>query len=152
MALFLYTGLRVSEIVSLRCSDIDFKRLRLLVNGKGGKQRVVPFSRSLVAHLEPYSAVVLSAAYLFPGRIEGQPLSVRTIQRIVVKTASRSGVVGNVSPHTLRHSYATSLIDADNGVPEVQRLLGHSSIRTTQIYLHVSGKRLKKAAESLNFG
>lgn len=152
VALLLYTGLRVSEIARLRYSDLNFRSLRIKVDGKGGQERVVPFNSVLISHLKPYCQGREGKDYLFPGQCTGRHLSTRSIQRIVRKSAARAGITGKVSPHSLRHSYATALIDAGNSVVEVQGLLGHASLRTTQIYVHSTGKRLRAAADSLDFG
>ena len=133
------TGLRVSELISLKRTEIDFNRGEFTVRGKGSKLRVVFLSDSAVKAIEAY---LEKRTDIEP---ELFPFTVRTVQRIVRKYAIKSGIVGKkVSPHSLRHSYATDLLRNGADIRSVQTMLGHSSITTTQIYTHVTDKQLRE--------
>ncbi len=143
------SGLRVSEAVNLKLSDIDFNEGILLVNGKGDKQRVVPFYPHLIPLLKQYCNRVrvkwchdLNNDYCFLNQ-RGNQLTARGIQYILNKRVIESGLNMNVHPHMLRHSFATHLLDNGVDLRMVQELLGHSSLGTTQIYVHVTQERLK---------
>lgn len=133
------TGLRVSELISLKRTEIDFNRGEFTVRGKGSKLRVVFLSDSAIKAIEAY---LEKRTDIEP---ELFPFTVRTVQRIVRKYAIKSGIVGKkVSPHSLRHSYATDLLRNGADIRSVQTMLGHSSITTTQIYTHVTDKQLRE--------
>lgn len=136
------SGLRVAELTHLRLSDIDSKRMVIHVRqGKGKKDRLVPLSKNLLELLRKYWLTDRPNPWLFPGRSPDRPMARRCIQRIV-KKACRLGGVREVSPHTLRHSFATHLLEAGTNIRTIQLLLGHSSLGSTQIYTHVSTKGL----------
>jgi integrase/recombinase XerD len=160
---FLYgTGLRLSEALGLTYADITYQDgipHAIRVQGKGGKERVVVLSptaqralhqwlkhRNLEGH--PTSPYIWSHT---SGRHRGQPFSPRTVEAMVKRVAKRAGLRDwhRVTPHKLRHSYASALVEAGRGIDEVKELLGHSSISTTQVYVHVSRKRLEEAARAL---
>ena len=133
------TGLRVSELISLKRNEIDFNRGEFTVRGKGSKLRVVflsdPAIKAIEAYLEKRTDI---EPELFP-------VTVRTVQRIVRKYAIKGGIVGKkVSPHSLRHSYATDLLRNGADIRSVQAMLGHASVTTTQIYTHVTDKQLRE--------
>ncbi len=132
------TGLRVSELVSLRCDQINLEKGEFTILGKGGKVRLVflsPFAKKAI--YEYLKVRKDSSPLLFP-------LSQRSIQRIVAKYGKLAGIVKKVTPHILRHSFATDLLSSGADLRSVQSLLGHSSITTTQIYTHVTDKHLKE--------
>ncbi|MEK7615928.1 MAG: site-specific tyrosine recombinase/integron integrase [Patescibacteria group bacterium] len=132
------TGLRVSELISLKRNEIDFNRGEFTVRGKGSKLRVVFLSDSAIEAIEAY---LEKRTDIEP---ELFPLTVRQIQRIVRKYAIKAGIVGKkVSPHSLRHSYATDLLRNGADIRSVQAMLGHASVTTTQIYTHVTDKQLR---------
>ena len=141
-------GLRVSELHALDVGDVDLGERCVRVLGKGGKERIVPLGRRAVAAL----AAWLEARPDFPSRepddealflgTTGRRLSVRTVQRLVKRTTALLGTSEGVGPHTMRHTYATHLLGAGAGLREIQELLGHSSLRTTQKYTHVSATHL----------
>ena len=146
------TGLRVSEIANLKKEDINLKREEFSVRGKGGKIRVVFLSNQARYHLEEYLKLrrMDTSPYLFvahdrakKGREEDSAISPRTIERIVEKYAKIAGITKRVTPHTLRHSFATDLLNSGADIRSVQAMLGHSSITTTQIYTHVTDKHLR---------
>jgi len=140
-------GLRVSETAHLRLQDIDSKRMVICVRqGKGRKDRVVPLSPGLLVLLREYWKIARPKSWLFPGggKCKERPITRRSIARICVKARRTSGLGKKVTAHTLRHSFATHLLDAGTNVRAIQMLLGHRSLNTTQIYTHVSNDALLK--------
>ena len=155
------TGLRVSELVSLNRSSVDLERREFSVVGKGRKRRVVFLSRRAVKYLQEWLEAREDAFEPLFIRLKGKRtkadpqgsdlrLTPRTIQRIVRKYATMAGIVLQVTPHTLRHSFATDLLLGGADVRAVQELLGHASITTTQIYTHFTNRELKKAHEKFH--
>jgi integrase/recombinase XerC len=146
------TGLRVSELTSLNLIDVSFEERLVRVKGKGGKERVVPIGRRAAAALERYLKAAESlrkmktweekdGGALFVN-FRGGRLTSRSVRSIVKQYAERSGAPSDVSPHSMRHSFATHLVDGGADLRSVQELLGHSSLSTTQRYTHVSLDRL----------
>jgi integrase/recombinase XerC len=142
------SGLRVSELVGLDLHQLDFRDRVVLVRGKGNKERMAVFGRTCLAALKDY----IEGEREPPA--EGQPLftnpkggrlSVRSVHAVVKKWAKSNGLPPEISPHTLRHTFATHLLDGGADLKSVQQLLGHESLATTQIYTHVSIERLKDA-------
>jgi site-specific recombinase XerD len=134
-------GLRVSEIVGLRVQDFYQSWSMLRIRGKGSKDRIVPVDSGIGKIL---SAITQDRdAYLFPGQSEGPQISTRTAEKILWHACNRSGIRYR-SIHKLRHSFATHLLEAGNDIHIIQRLLGHSSTKTTEIYSHVSNAFLGK--------
>lgn len=132
-------GLRVSELASLRASDVDVARRLLHIHaGKGRKDRLVPLADSLLACIAEYQRVRSPGAWLFPGERAGTHVDARTIQRVVAAAAAAGGITKHVTPHILRHCFATHHLEARTDLRTVQSLLGHSSIATTVRYHHVS--------------
>lgn len=134
------TGMRVSELCGLRIEHVDHERRFLRVRGKGNKERLVPYGRSaasaLKRYLEDSRPVILGkriSANVFLN-YAGAPLSRVSFWKLLKKYAALAGLPGDISPHTLRHSFATHLIEGGADLRAVQELLGHSSIATTQIY------------------
>jgi integrase/recombinase XerD len=145
------TGLRVSELVSLQTQQIDFKGNYLTVKGKGAKVRVVPFGRwareKLLDYLSAVRASLLrrgTSPFLFMSR-SGKPLTRQGFWKLIRGHALAAGIDKRVTPHMLRHSFATHLLEGGADLRAVQSMLGHADISTTQIYTHVSGARLKEA-------
>jgi integrase/recombinase XerC len=143
-------GIRVSELAQLNMCHIDFENARVRVLGKGQKERLVPFGRfaaeALRGYLEARNRLLKRAARplvqaLFLNHNGGR-LTVRSIRRIINKAVTRAGVLYNISPHTLRHTFATHLLQAGADLRSIQELLGHSSLSTTQTYTHVNLKQL----------
>lgn len=136
------SGLRLSEISHLRISDIDSKRMVIRVRqGKGRKDRYVMLSESLLETLRAYYKVEYPRGeWLFPGAKPNEPVSEHVIQNAVKAARIRSGITKKISPHTLRHCFATHLLEAGVDVRTIQLLLGHRCLSTTQVYLHVSKK------------
>tara|TARA_B100001123_G_scaffold330109_2_gene371876 strand:+ start:2116 stop:3171 length:1056 start_codon:yes stop_codon:yes gene_type:complete len=145
------SGLRLSEVVNIDLDDIDMNNSNLRVKGKGRKERVVPLSRpsidALVKYLHmgrPRLVVDQTTRALFANRY-GSRISGRSVQELVKYYALISGLDSNVRPHTLRHSFATHLLDGGADIRVVQELLGHSTPTTTQIYTHISPAQARKA-------
>lgn len=140
-------GLRASELVGANLFDIDLRRRRLLVRGKGNKERTVVFGQPCATAIESYIASERQAKsgeealFVGPG---GRRLSIRTVANLVKRAARAGGLADDISPHTLRHSFATHLLDGGADLKTVQQLLGHESLATTQIYTHVSIERLRE--------
>jgi site-specific recombinase XerD len=148
------TGLRVSELVKLNRDQIDLERKEFGVKGKGNKLRVVFLSDTAAQWIELYlQARKDNFKPLFirhSGKVDIQKsgekmrLTARSVERIVAKYAKRSGLPIDVTPHTLRHSFATDLLMSGADIRSVQEMLGHESIRTTQVYTHVTNRHLKE--------
>ncbi len=143
-------GLRVSEIVNLKVSDIDSKRLQVLVErAKGKKDRYVNLPESILDQLREYYKQYRPKTYLFEGQF-GEKYSTRSVQ-LIFKTALQKAKINKpVGIHSLRHSYATHLMEAGTDVSFIQKLLGHNDIKTTLIYAHVSKKDLNKIKSPLD--
>jgi len=132
-------GLRVSELASLGSSDVDAARRLLHIHaGKGRKDRLIPLADSLLACIAEFQRVHSPGAWLFPGERAGTHVDARTIQRVVAAAAVAGGITKHVTPHILRHCFATHHLEARTDLRTVQSLLGHSSIATTIRYHHLS--------------
>ncbi len=142
------TGLRVSELTNLTRKHIDLKRGEFMVRGKGDKPRVVFLSPEAIGLVKQYfnrRTDNAEAAFIsYAGATPHEPLTPRSIQRIVQKHAVAAGIVKKVTPHVLRHSFATDLLINGADIRSVQAMLGHSSITTTQIYTHLTNPQLKE--------
>jgi site-specific recombinase XerD len=137
-------GLRLSEVQQLKLSDIDSKQMVFKVTGKGNKQRLLPLHKDTLDLLRGYYKIYKPKTWLFEGRIKGKPLNKSTYQVLVRKLAQRAKIKKRVSMHTLRHSYATHLLDHGVSIKIIQELLGHRSLQTTQIYTHVTREMKSK--------
>jgi integrase/recombinase XerD len=136
-------GLRLAEATGLKLPDIDSQRMQLKVNGgKGGKDRYVPISPRLLEELRTYWKIDRPSNYLFPGKTADVPLSGATVQKAVKLAAALARINKTVTPHTLRHSYATGLLEAGVDLMAISKLLGHSSFLTTMVYLHCRRQHL----------
>ena len=144
------SGLRVSELLNLQVSDVHLTAGYVRVTGKGSKEREVPLGEVSVLALRKYLSsgrqqlVKMKTADLFLN-MNGQKLSRQGFFKILKKLAQEAGVSKEVSPHTLRHSFATHLLEAGVDLRTLQELLGHEDISTTQIYTHISQKHIKDA-------
>ncbi len=144
-------GLRVSEVVRLRAADIDSQRRVLIVRqGKGQKDRLVPLSALLLEELRGYWQRYRPADWLFPGQTPQGHLHPAAVQQPFCRLVRRLGFRKHVSMHTLRHSYATHLLEAGVDILTLQRLLGHRHLQTTARYLHVSARHLEQLAGPLD--
>jgi site-specific recombinase XerD len=136
-------GLRISEALHLRVTDIDSKRMVIRVRqAKGHKDRYVMLSPKLLKLLREYWKAERPTSWLFPGRCKDHPLDASTLQHVCRLALRDSGVTKPVTPHTLRHSFATHLLEAGANIRTIQLLLGHRSLQTTAVYTHVSEKSL----------
>ncbi len=142
------SGLRVSEVVKIRKQDIDFNENSGWVrSGKGKKDRMFILSEKLSKKLKKYVEKHPENEYLFSRK---KPLTTRNIQKIVQLTTKKAGIDKSVHPHTLRHSFATHLLDSGVDLRKIQILLGHSSIATTTLYTHISSEQLKDVKNPLD--
>ncbi len=150
------TGIRLRELVGLDMEDLDFKSRLIRVSGKGAKERVVPVGRPALLWLQRYVSDERralarrtgseSCTALFLGR--AGRISPRQVQRRVAAFLNDAAITGRVSPHALRHSFATHMLDAGADLRSVQELLGHASLASTQIYTHVTSSRLRETIET----
>jgi integrase/recombinase XerD len=141
------SGLRVSELVNLRLRDIENNTITVH-HGKGGKDRMTILPQSLSTDVALYVREHRLTDLLFPGK-HGKPLTTRNVQAIITRASKRAGLQKHVTPHKLRHSFATHLLEAGTDVRVIQELLGHSNLQTTQIYTHVSQDQLRKVHSPL---
>jgi len=142
VSLLYCTGMRVSELVGIRVSDVDLEEGSIRVRGKGGRERVVFFDSRTRQLLAEYLPTVKGCEYLFPARGGEGHMHYVTVERIIRKLAKAAGLKKRVTPHVLRHSFATISLARGMDVREIQELLGHASLRSTQIYTHVVKQRL----------
>lgn len=147
-----YTGARVSEIVNLDCSDIDFSSKLARLRGKGEKYRIIPMSDFLISSTREYIENILptfclnsNSNLLFPD------LSRNNYWAILQNAANRAGINKKIYPHMLRHSFATIMLENGANIRHVQELLGHSNISTTERYTHTNNSKLKSAYNKVNF-
>ena len=144
------TGLRVSELVSLRIDNLFFGEGYIRVVGKGDKQRLVPVGSAARDKIQLYMELRRpkrsSEATLFLNN-RGEPLTRIMVFNIIKQAAYLAGIDKNISPHTLRHSYATHLLEGGANIRQVQELLGHESISTTEVYTHLDRKHLRRVVE-----
>jgi integrase/recombinase XerD len=150
-------GLRVSEVVSLKVGDIDSERMLLRVErGKGRKDRHAMLSPQLLDLLRAWwregrqRGILLPRGWLFPGRNPIEPLSARQLNRAVHAAAEAAGIKKRVSPHTLRHSFATHLLEQDTDIRVIQVLLGHAKLDTTALYTRVANTTIRKITSPLD--
>ncbi|MFA5618602.1 MAG: site-specific integrase [Syntrophorhabdaceae bacterium] len=145
------SGLRVSETAKLRLTDIDSKRMTVRVSqGKGGKDRYSILSETALEHLRRYWKKYHPTEWLFAGAKGEGHISLSTIQQVFKQAKKRAGITKPASIHTLRHSFATHLIEAGTSLHHVQLLLGHRSPTTTTVYLHISRLNLAQVASPLD--
>jgi len=144
-------GLRISETARLKVSDIDSKRMMVRVQqGKGYKDRYTILSQTALECLRQYWRQYRPKEWLFEGQKEGTHICISSIRQIFLEAKERAGITKPASPHTLRHSFATHLIEAGTSLHHVQLLLGHRSPTTTTVYLHVSRMNLAQVTSPLD--
>jgi len=137
-------GLRVSELTHLKITDIDLLRNTIsIIAGKGGKDRILMLPPSLVAPLKEYFKTYGPRIYLFEGQEPGEPLCRRTFQVVFRKALDRCGIPHKGGIHSLRHAFATHLLEAGTDLKAIQSLLGHASYKTTERYARVASHRLR---------
>ncbi len=145
------TGLRVSEVTRLRITDIDSQRMTIRVEeGKGRKDRYVMLSQSLLETLRAYWRASKPRVFLFPGDGGKKPLCVSAAQKAFGKARDRAGIKKRVSFHTLRHSFATHLLEDGANIRKIQALLGHRSLKTTERYTHLTEDYLHQMRSPLD--
>jgi integrase/recombinase XerD len=147
MLMTLYSsGMRVSELVKLKWKDLELEqKIAWVRGGKGNKDRMIILSDAIVRKL---TVLERETEYVFPGK--NGPLTTRNIEEIVHLAAKKAGIDKKVTPHTLRHSFATHLLEAGNDIRLIQELLGHSNLQTTQIYTHVSNEQKRKVISPMD--
>ena len=144
-------GLRVSEVAHLKPEDIDSRRMLIYVRqGKGRKDRIVMLAQSLLSELREYWLEYRPTLWLFPGQTRSQPISTRSVQHMCRAACRQAGITKPATVHTLRHSFATHLLDAGTDLRAIQVLLGHNSVKTTTRYTHVSTGRIQAIVSPLD--
>jgi len=137
-------GLRIAEAMQLRVGDIDSQRMMLRIEqAKGKKDRYVPLSPTLLSRLREYWKVYRPGQWLFPGSTAKRPLSLTVVQRAISSAGKKAGISKRVKSHTLRHSFATHLLEVGCDLRTIQIVLGHHNLNTTAIYLHVATTALQ---------
>ncbi|MDP2060724.1 MAG: tyrosine-type recombinase/integrase, partial [Flavobacteriaceae bacterium] len=144
-------GLRVGELVVLEWRDILFEEHKIHIkNAKGKKDRMVMLPQSIVSFLAYYKTLYKPNRYLFEGQFAGEPYSTTSVQTIMRKAVQRAGLTKKATVHTLRHSFATHLLEQGTDVRYIQKLLGHSSIKTTMTYTHLTKHAINKIVSPLD--
>lgn len=144
-------GLRVSEVANLRVNDIDSQRMVIHIQqGKGGRDRYVPLSPRLLETLREHWRRYKPAEWLFPGEPETQPITTGSVMRYCRHVSEEASLGKRVTMHSLRHSYATHLLEAGTDLRSIQVLLGHRNLKTTALYTHVSQQRLAATPSPLD--
>jgi site-specific recombinase XerD len=147
-------GLRISEVVNLKIADIDSDRMQVLIErSKGKKDRYVMLSPMLLDVLRAYLKLYkpFPEKYLFEGMVKGKPMSSRTFQELFISACNKANIHKRVSFHSLRHSFATHLLEKGVDIRYIKDLLGHFSIKTTERYLHVAREKLVYIASPLDY-
>ena len=151
VATFYSTGVRLNELRCLATADVDASRGTIRVNGKGSRQREVPLSTRLLSLLRDYwRDAGVDSPWLFPGLDPVKPLCRETIQKIVAQAARAAGLSKRVSPHVLRHTFATHLLESGVDLLRIQRVLGHASLQSTTVYLHLATDYLESIRNPLD--
>jgi site-specific recombinase XerD len=150
LALIYSCGLRVSEVLAIEKSDIDLKRMQLHVrNGKGRKDRYVGIATSVIPLLLNYTKSYNTSRYVFEGA-NGVMYSTNSVRAFLKRSCEAAQITKHVTPHTLRHSYATHLVENGTGIAHIQRLLGHAKPETTMLYTHIANTDLVKIENPLD--
>ncbi|WP_374755352.1 tyrosine-type recombinase/integrase [Fibrella aestuarina] len=145
------TGLRLSEVAHLRLTDLDrIRRLIMVRGGKGKKDRVVMLTEKLETVLDEYLAAYTPQTYLLENFENGEPLATRTIQLVYSDVTRYAQITKRGGIHSLRHSFATHLLEAGTDIRYIQQLLGHESILTTMRYTHVTADKISKISSPLD--
>ncbi|GAB6139062.1 hypothetical protein JCM15060_22510 [Halanaerobaculum tunisiense] len=143
--------MRVGEVVKLKLNNIDSDRMLIRVNqGKGRKDRNTILSKDGLKQLRKYYELYNSTEWLFPGRDPKSHLTRRSVQRIFKKACRKAEITKDVSVHSLRHSFATHLLERGTDLRYIQELLGHKNSKTTEIYTHVSRNSMKRIESPLD--
>ncbi len=149
------TGVRRAELCRLKVSDIDSKRMMVrVVQGKGGIDREIPLSKKLLAALREYYRWMRPETYLFPGTVNhsraDKPITPKVVWQAVREACTRAGIKKRVSPHSIRHCFATHLLESGADLRSIQMMLGHSDLEATTVYLHLSRRHLQATANPLD--
>ena len=149
------TGVRRAELCRLKVSDIDSKRMMVrVVQGKGGIDREIPLSKKLLAALREYYRWMRPETYLFPGTVNhsraDKPITTKVVWQAVREACTRAGIKKRVSPHSIRHCFATHLLESGADLRSIQMMLGHSDLEATTVYLHLSRRHLQATANPLD--
>jgi len=145
-------GLRLRETTNLRVADIDGSRAQIRICcGKGSKERIVPASPRLLGELREYWKLTRPGNYLFPGKTPDVPLSSATVQKAYKLALAKAGINKAATPHTMRHSWATGMLEAGVDLLTISKLLGHSSFVTTMIYLHVRRQHFDRSPSPIDW-
>ena len=145
-------GLRIGEVVNLKLADIDSDRMCIRVRGKGDRERDTLLARSALNILRHYYSEYQPKTWLFEGQDRNRPLSTRSLQKVFTQAREKAEITKPATAHTLRHSFATHLLEAGVDLFHIQRFLGHKSPHTTMVYLHVSNRdraRIRSPLDSL---
>lgn len=142
-----YTGIRLNEVINLRWEDLDFERKTIhLKVTKGTKDRVIFLHQNLADLIQNFG--LKKEGWVFQSNL-GKRYNLRSVQMVVRQAAQRAGIKKRVTPHTLRHSFATHLLEAGADIRSIQQLLGHKDLKTTQIYTHVANKDFRNLSNLL---
>lgn len=141
------TGMRISELCSLKPADIDLQSKTILIYGKGAKERIIQIGNpevisALIAYQEAFASDIAVCGYFFVNRLQ-KKLSDQSVRYMIDRYTKLAGIEQHITPHMFRHSFATLLLEQDVDIRYIQRMLGHSSISTTEIYTHVSNTKQK---------
>ncbi|QMU64832.1 MAG: tyrosine-type recombinase/integrase [Flavobacteriaceae bacterium] len=149
---FLYTGVRLNELLKLKTTSINFEASEIIIyEGKGSKDRIIPIHPDLMLYLKAYQDVKkIPTEYFFSSIRSDKPLTENNLYRIIKKIRSKTKF--HFSPHQLRHTFGKLSIEGNLNPFKLQRIMGHSSIETTQIYVYVSDNNLKESFQKINFG
>jgi len=151
LAVIYSAGLRVSELTNLRPEDLDFHRGLIRIRGaKGRKDRYTILSERLKPLLSAHKQTTQGSRWLFVGKNPHSPITIRTVEKIFQNATAKARIRKSVSVHDLRHAFATHLLESGTDIRYIQKLLGHSSSRTTEIYTHVSNASLKRIRSPLD--
>ena len=144
-------GLRRSEISTLKWQDILFNEHKIHINqGKGNKDRIVMLPVSIVSILKNYRSIYPSDEWVFTGQYKGEAISTRTVQVVMQQAVAKAGLEKKATVHTLRHSFATHLLESGTDIRYIQQLLGHANVNTTMIYTHITPKAAKNIISPLD--
>jgi integrase/recombinase XerD len=144
-------GLRLGEATRLKVSDIDGERMTILLQGgKGNKDRYTVLGHKTLELLRLYWKTYHPGAWLFPSKDSDKPLTGASVQRVFKKALHRAGIKKRASVHTLRHSFATHLLESGTDLYHIQHLLGHTTAKTTSVYLHITGRDLAKLTSPID--
>lgn len=144
-------GLRISEVVQLKIEDIDSKNMQIRVrNSKGKKDRYTLLSKKNLAILRDYWNIYRPRTWLFPGKYKDRPISTRTVQKVFQNVLKKADIKKAATVHTLRHCFATHLLESGVNIYYIQELMGHSNVSTTSIYIHLTRKDLLNIVSPLD--